>query len=75
MLPASPTLGALEHALESKHKIYKLRDSIQNLVGRYDRIYIDTPPAFNFLLSALIAADKVLIPFDCDVFQSVRYKH
>lgn len=69
MLPASPTLGALEHALESKHKIYKLRDSIQSLVGRYDRIYIDTPPAFNFFtLSALIAADKVLIPFDCDVF-------
>lgn len=69
VLPASPTLGALEHTLESKHKIYKLRDSIQNLVGRYDRIYIDTPPAFNFFtLSALIAADKVLIPFDCDVF-------
>ena len=69
VLPASPTLGTLEHALESKHKIYKLRDSIQSLVGRYDRIYIDTPPAFNFFtLSALIAADKVLIPFDCDVF-------
>jgi len=37
--------------------------------GKYDRVYIDTPPAFNFFtLSALIAANKVLIPFDCDVF-------
>lgn len=69
VLPASPTLGALEHSLESKHKIYKLRDSIQSLAKQYDRIFIDTPPAFNFFtLSALIAADRVLIPFDCDVF-------
>ena len=44
VIPASPSLGALEHALESKHKIYKLRDSIQALSARYDRIFIDTPP-------------------------------
>ena len=69
VLPASPTLGALEHALVSKHKIYKLRDAIETLKGQYDRIFIDTPPAFNFFtLSALITADRVLIPFDCDVF-------
>ena len=69
VIPASPTLGALAYALESKHKIYKLRDALQQLVGKYERIYIDTPPAFNFFtLSALIAADRVLIPFDCDVF-------
>lgn len=69
VIPASPSLGTLEHALESKHKIYKLRDAIQALTAQYDRIYIDTPPAFNFFtLSALISADRVLIPFDCDVF-------
>ncbi|AOA57312.1 ParA family protein [Acinetobacter larvae] len=69
VLPASPILGELAHALESKHKIYKLRDAIQALANDYQRIYIDTPPAFNFFtLSALIAADRVLIPFDCDVF-------
>ncbi|WP_313565536.1 ParA family protein [Acinetobacter sp.] len=69
VIPASPTLGALAHALESKHKIYKLRDALQQLSGHYDRVFIDTPPAFNFFtLSALIAANSVLIPFDCDVF-------
>jgi chromosome partitioning protein len=69
VIPASPTLGALAHALESKHKIYKLRDALQQLAGDYDRVFIDTPPAFNFFtLSALIAAERVLIPFDCDVF-------
>lgn len=69
VLPASPTLGTLEHALEAKHKIYKLRDAIQSLSGQYERIFIDTPPAFNFFtLSALIASNRVVIPFDCDVF-------
>lgn len=69
VIPASPTLGNLAHALESKHKIYKLRDALQQLAEQYERVYIDTPPAFNFFtLSALIAADRVLIPFDCDIF-------
>lgn len=69
VIPASPQLGGLAHVLESKHKIYKLRDALQQLSDQYDRVFIDTPPAFNFFtLSALIAADRVLIPFDCDVF-------
>ena len=75
VIPASPTLGTLAHALESKHKIYKLRDALQQLAGQYDRVYIDTPPAFNFFtLSALIAAERVLIPFDCDVFSKRALK-
>ena len=38
-------------------------------VDIYERIYLDTPPALNFYaVSALIAADRVLIPFDCDSF-------
>lgn len=75
VIPASPSLGGLAHALESKHKIYKLRDAIKQLEGQYERIYIDTPPAFNFFtLSALIAADGVLIPFDCDVFSQRALK-
>ena len=35
----------------------------------YERIYIDTPPALNFYtFSALVAAERLLIPFDCDSF-------
>ncbi|MFM9470049.1 ParA family protein, partial [Streptomyces scabiei] len=55
--------------LESKHKIYKLAAALKELSNSYDAIYIDTPPAFNFYtLSALIAAERCLIPFDCDAF-------
>ncbi len=69
LLPSHPELGDLQSKLESKHKIYKLRDAIEQLSRQYDAIYIDTPPAFNFFtLSALVAAERCLIPFDCDEF-------
>ncbi len=69
VLPSSPQLEELHGKLESRHKIYKLRDALVALDERYDRIYIDTPPALNFYTrSALIAAQGCLIPFDCDDF-------
>jgi len=68
LLPAHEDLGELIYRLESRYKINKLKDALDQLNG-YDAIYIDTPPAFNFYtLSALIAADRCLIPFDCDDF-------
>ncbi len=67
-MPSSPELEPLQPKLEAKVKIYKLRDALRELEG-YDAVYLDTPPAFNFFtLSALIAADRCLIPFDCDDF-------
>lgn len=69
VMPASPELATLERELESRHKIYKLREALQDLARHYDRIYIDTPPALNFYSrTALIGADSLLIPFDCDSF-------
>jgi chromosome partitioning protein len=68
LLPAHEDLGEMMYRLESRYKIRKLRDALDQLTG-YDAVYIDTPPAFNFYtLSALIAADRCLIPFDCDDF-------
>lgn len=68
VVPSSPNLGDLHSKLEAKHKIYKLREALDGLKG-FDAVYIDTPPAFNFYtLSALIASDSCLIPFDCDDF-------
>lgn len=69
IIPGHHQLMDIESKLQSRHKIYKLRDLLNDLDGEFDRVYIDTPPAFNFYsLSALIAAEKVLIPFDCDDF-------
>jgi chromosome partitioning protein len=69
LLAASPLLASLAVELESRYKIYKLREVLDELASEYDRIYIDTPPNFNFFSkTALIAADSVLIPYDCDSF-------
>ena len=69
LMPSSPALSELQVKLESRQKIYKLREALQQLAADYDRIYIDTPPALNFYTrSALIAARNCLVPFDCDDF-------
>src|SRR5690554_936583 len=69
VMPSSPELDFLERKLEAKHKIYKLREYLKKLSESFDAIYIDTAPALNFYTrSALIAAQRCLIPFDCDDF-------
>lgn len=69
LMHSSPALDEMQAKLESRHKIYKLREALAQLAQDYDRIYIDTPPALNFYTrSALIAARGCLIPFDCDDF-------
>ncbi|MFN3987855.1 MAG: ParA family protein [Rhodocyclaceae bacterium] len=69
VMPSHPSLEDLQGKLESRYKIYKLRDALDELAADYDLIYIDTPPALNFYTrSALIAANGCLIPFDCDDF-------
>ncbi|MDD4915964.1 MAG: ParA family protein [Methylococcales bacterium] len=68
VLPSHPELEALQSRLESRYKIFKLREALEKLEG-FDHIYIDTPPVLNFYSqSALIAAERCLIPFDCDTF-------
>ncbi len=68
VLPADAALEELQAKLESRYKIYKLREALDSLAG-FDEIWIDTPPALHFYTrSALIAADACLIPFDCDDF-------
>ncbi|HSO06862.1 MAG TPA: ParA family protein [Pelomicrobium sp.] len=69
VMPSHPSLEELQGKLESRYKIYKLRDALAALADEYDAVFIDTPPALNFYTrSALIAADRCLIPFDCDDF-------
>ncbi len=68
VLPSDPRLEDLQLKLESRYKMYKLRESLDGLKD-FDDVFIDTPPALNFFTrSALIATDTCLIPFDCDDF-------
>lgn len=68
VLPSHPELEALQSRLDSRYKIFKLKEELEKLEG-FDAVYIDTPPILNFYSqSALIAAERCLIPFDCDTF-------
>jgi len=68
IIPSHPDLEPLQARLESRMKTLKLREALEKLTG-FDTIYLDTPPVLNFYShSALIAAEKCLIPFDCDSF-------
>jgi len=66
--PGDMRLSELQPKLEARYKIYKLRDWLDALTG-FDEVWLDTPPAAGFFTtSALIAAGRVVIPFDCDEF-------
>lgn len=69
LLASHPSLSELMSKLEARYKMFKLKEVLDALDDRFDEIWIDTPPALNFYTrSALIAADRCLIPFDCDKF-------
>ena len=69
VMPAHPSLHEMERELESRYKMFKLKETLEKLSSEFDRVYIDTPPNFNFYSkAALIAADAFIIPFDCDNF-------
>jgi len=69
VMPSGRGLLELDHKLESRYKMYKLKEALAELMTDFDRIYLDTPPALNFFSrSAMIAADRVVVPFDCDTF-------
>ena len=71
VIPAHDSLKELQPKLEGRYKVFKLGEAID--VAReklgFDEVIFDTPPALNFYsMSSLLAADSVLIPFDCDAF-------
>ena len=46
-----------------------MRAFLEPLRDRYDYIFIDTPPSLGLLtLNALVSADAVLIPLNCEYF-------
>ena len=72
-IPADDSLKELQPKLEGRYKIFKLGEAIDVAAEKlgFEEILFDTPPALNFYsMSALMAVDKVLIPFDCDAFSA-----
>jgi chromosome partitioning protein len=70
LIPADRHLTGAEVELVSlPHRERRLRDLLEPLRDRFDFILIDTPPSLGLLtLNALVAADAVLIPLNCEYF-------
>ena len=71
LLPANADLTAAEVRLLTllAGRETKLRNALRPLRDRFDVIVIDCPPTLNMLtVNALVAADSVLIPMQCEYY-------
>jgi chromosome partitioning protein len=70
LVPADKNLsGAAIEMLDLPEREFLLKRLLEPVLERFDYILIDSPPSLNILtLNALVAADSVLVPIQCEYF-------
>jgi len=70
LIPADKNLvGANLELVSSERREWRLRDSLAAVKAEYRFIVLDCPPALDLLtLNAMVAADTLLIPIQCEYF-------
>jgi chromosome partitioning protein len=68
VLPSDKNLaGAAVELVAAENREYKLQAFLQSLREKYKFILLDCPPALDLLtLNALVAADSVMVPIQCE---------
>ncbi len=70
VIPSNINLSGAEIELISmEDKEYLLKNKLDQIQGDYDFIIIDCPPSLNLLtVNAMVAADTVLVPIQCEYY-------
>ena len=70
VIPASKELAAASvELIHAENREYVLKNKISALYSEYDYIFLDCPPSLELLtVNALVAADSVLIPMQCEYY-------
>ena len=69
LIPASPALSSADALLKDTGREYKLREALEPILGDYDYIILDTPPAIGTLtINALTACNSVIVPAQADIY-------
>ena len=77
LAPTSMHLSGAEIELvQAERREYRLADALRGHTAPYDYVLIDCPPALGLLtLNALVAADGVLVPLQCEYYALEGVSH
>lgn len=70
IIPGNADLTAAEvQLMKAERKELRLADALMHIKGQYDYILVDCPPSLNMLtLNAMVAANSLLIPMQCEYY-------
>lgn len=69
LIPASPALASADLLITETGKEYRLKEALEPILGDYDYIILDCPPALGILtVNALTACNSVIVPAQADIY-------
>lgn len=77
LVPSGVDLAGAELELvDVEQREFRLKNALVGTLGDFDYVLIDCPPALGLLtLNALVAADEVLVPLQCEFFALEGISH